>query len=976
MTAKEMLSAAGYSDTPEGRAAFYERYPSEESFMQDQNMQMRMGGKMPCMSCGGSKKYAQGGILDQRHYRDAAFNHIANQTPVFVRAYQDGGASQEDQIMQVIQAYAQMAQMNPEDLIQQLQQMPQEEQQQAIEQMMAALQQGQQSAQEEQAEGPMSNPQEEMMEEGEVGMRRGGIKLDPAKRGTFKAQASRMGMSMSAAADKILNAPEGQYSPAMRRKANFYKNFAKAYGGSMQEYQMAGQTNQTASPAFRYATPKTAKELAFSNMAAQTSPTYGQQPEVMKALGIKTEEQKYKEEHPYKFDVLNKLPYAKEFASGMEAIMPAIEFGLHGASVAPLGAVGLTDEGAFLKTLIPKLEHGIKHELASKVAHSVDGHVGSNVAQSSFKRNGGYFNRYQEGGNSQDQVMQIIQAYAEVAQMKPEEIISQLQSLSEEEQQKAIQQMAVDLQNMQGQPEEGEFEMELPQEQVGEGQEEEEEAPMTEQEMEHMKYGGIPERYRKQGFTRVGVKRQSTRPGKKWMVLAKKGDKYKIIHGGYKGMQDFKQHHSSQRRENFWNRMGGKDSAKAKDPFSPLYWHKRFGTWAEGGMIPKYQNAGTSDDFSNYGQMNPTGPRPELAPNVSDPSQWNTMNFGSDYMHNPPQKEFVSVSTPDIPATLPTIPQSQLDNAQKQAAARDAQYETKYKTKWNPSINLAPGKQKTLKDLNYDLDTNSGKLNTAAVMATNLSNPNSMLWALPNKGISGALKAAAGIASGLSGSYLGYAKAFGNRETDYLSKPMRVKKNMEQPEGSGQEALDQVKAAQEAGKGTSYFPTNKMYGGMNKYQFGGGSAPLSYEDWKTKNAKDLEGITDETMLQKLYDNYKKNFKSPDQIAAKNAYMGFAMANTALSGMSSDNQYQKHQQETGNTDSRFPEYNPTNPYGTYTPNAGIASNFGLVANTPIQDFGTTMAAAAYGGEYQEGGVYELTDDEIQDIIRRGGSVQYV
>ena len=29
--------------------------------------------------------------------------------------------------------------------------------------------------------------------------------------------------------------------------------------------------------------------------------------------------------------------------------------------------------------------------------------------------------------------------------------------------------------------------------------------------------------------------------------------------------------------------MGGRNGPKAKDPFSPLYWHKRFGTWAEGG---------------------------------------------------------------------------------------------------------------------------------------------------------------------------------------------------------------------------------------------------------------------------------------------------------------------------------------------------------------------------------------------------------
>ncbi len=96
--------------------------------------------------------------------------------------------------------------------------------------------------------------------------------------------------------------------------------------------------------------------------------------------------------------------------------------------------------------------------------------------------------------------------------------------------------------------------------------------------------GGIPERYRNMGFTKVGAKKQSTRPGKKWMVLAKKGDQYKVVHGGYKGMQDFKQHHSEQRKENFWNRMGGRNSSKATDPFSPLYWHKRFGTWEYGGQ--------------------------------------------------------------------------------------------------------------------------------------------------------------------------------------------------------------------------------------------------------------------------------------------------------------------------------------------------------------------------------------------------------
>ena len=93
------------------------------------------------------------------------------------------------------------------------------------------------------------------------------------------------------------------------------------------------------------------------------------------------------------------------------------------------------------------------------------------------------------------------------------------------------------------------------------------------------KKSGIPERYKKKGFAKVGAKKKSTRPGKKWMVLAKKGDKYKIVHGGDSKMKDFSQHKNKERKDKFWDRMGGKDSEKAKDKFSPLYWHKKFKTW-------------------------------------------------------------------------------------------------------------------------------------------------------------------------------------------------------------------------------------------------------------------------------------------------------------------------------------------------------------------------------------------------------------
>jgi predicted restriction endonuclease len=60
-------------------------------------------------------------------------------------------------------------------------------------------------------------------------------------------------------------------------------------------------------------------------------------------------------------------------------------------------------------------------------------------------------------------------------------------------------------------------------------------------------------------------------------------------------MKDFSQHGSEDRKENFWNRMGGRDSAKANDPFSPLYWHKKFGTWQEGGEMMDEQVEGENE---------------------------------------------------------------------------------------------------------------------------------------------------------------------------------------------------------------------------------------------------------------------------------------------------------------------------------------------------------------------------------------------
>lgn len=53
------------------------------------------------------------------------------------------------------------------------------------------------------------------------------IHIKPSKRGTFTAAAKKHGMGVQAYARKVLKAPKGKYSAAMRRKANFARNASK-----------------------------------------------------------------------------------------------------------------------------------------------------------------------------------------------------------------------------------------------------------------------------------------------------------------------------------------------------------------------------------------------------------------------------------------------------------------------------------------------------------------------------------------------------------------------------------------------------------------------------------------------------------------------------------------------------------------------------------------------------------------------------
>lgn len=60
-----------------------------------------------------------------------------------------------------------------------------------------------------------------------LSLKQGGIVIDPKNKGKFTAEANRRGLGAQEFASKVLSAPEGTYTPLMRKRANFAKNASK-----------------------------------------------------------------------------------------------------------------------------------------------------------------------------------------------------------------------------------------------------------------------------------------------------------------------------------------------------------------------------------------------------------------------------------------------------------------------------------------------------------------------------------------------------------------------------------------------------------------------------------------------------------------------------------------------------------------------------------------------------------------------------
>lgn len=98
-------------------------------------------------------------------------------------------------------------------------------------------------------------------------------------------------------------------------------------------------------------------------------------------------------------------------------------------------------------------------------------------------------------------------------------------------------------------------------------------------------------KYRGTVFPGINKPRSSTKKEKKKMVLAKKGDKLKVVHFGQKG---YKHNYSKEAKKNYLSRSASirnKSGELTKnDKFSPNYWSRKI-------LWPKNEKAdGTAKD--------------------------------------------------------------------------------------------------------------------------------------------------------------------------------------------------------------------------------------------------------------------------------------------------------------------------------------------------------------------------------------------
>lgn len=241
------------------------------------------------------------------------------------------------------------------------------------------------------------------------------------------------------------------------------------------------------------------------------------------------------------------------------------------------------------------------------------------------------------------------------------------------------------------------------------------------------------------------------------------------------------------------------------------------------------------------------------------------------------------------------------------------------------------------KPLDYSFDNIQGDdYRKALESSINLANP--FTASLPDFGVLGIMKAAIGASSALSGSLAGYSKLFPKRSEnttdyyDYIPKP------------------DSERYASAGGYFSNYPDPPKS---------------IKYKEPARPEVNTIPKYLDPNYLNHLYYEEKTNMNiiPKDLNLAMNSIIGLGMVDDVLSYNEFKSRYDDDMRRRGNTDYLNPS-NIKNPYGDYTPNKGLGSNFQL-SNSPI------IRQAKCGGKiYEQGGVYNISKKELEALRKEG------
>ena len=228
--------------------------------------------------------------------------------------------------------------------------------------------------------------------------------------------------------------------------------------------------------------------------------------------------------------------------------------------------------------------------------------------------------------------------------------------------------------------------------------------------------------------------------------------------------------------------------------------------------------------------------------------------------------------------------------------------------------------------------------------------------------------------------------------------PDQVKQaNTISPEES--QALMQVQDRMDAGLGFEEggewnpFVDNRRKLKFTMPVYNDGGKIMTYDEWLA--AHNLgPGMTAGDDFTEDYNKYVEAQKKQQQgpTTQRGDELGKVVANNALNGMQmmanstdyfanqkKEDELKRKRMMAGNTMEAAPVVNPTNAYGSmYTLNAGPGANQNVAQLGYTFDFGTTMASAKYGGmtQYKNGGVYQVSPEELQRIIDMGGEVEFL